>query len=230
VSEQHSPNTPSVPRDRAEHSPARPASRSLRAWLLLLIVTTAGVGVDLVTKSLAFERIAPQPVHIDRERVVNGELGGIIPPHEPWTLIPYVLEFTLVLNPGAVFGVGPGKRWFFVLFTLVAVGFGLWIFARWTLAREWLAHVGLALVLAGGLGNLYDRLVFGCVRDFLHPLPGVPLPFGLRWPGGAREVWPWVSNVADALLLIGIALLIWTLWRKGDGGAKAAAPTKPKAD
>ncbi len=206
-----------------------PALRSPRAWILLLVVVAVGIAADLATKSLAFQRVAPQAVQVERERVLSGDLRDIIPPHQPRVVVPYVLELTLVLNPGAVFGVGPGKRWFFVLFTVVAVGFGLWIFARWTAARDWPAHLGLGLILAGGLGNLYDRLVFGCVRDFLHPLPNVHLPFGLRWPGGAREVWPWVSNVADALLLIGIALLIWTLWRNGDPkDAPRPGATPPK--
>jgi lipoprotein signal peptidase len=45
------------------------------------------------------------------------------------------------------------------------------------------------------------------VRDFLHMLPRWNLPFGLAWPGGATEVFPWVFNVADVSLLLGLALL-----------------------
>ncbi|MBO6514574.1 MAG: hypothetical protein JJ974_11475, partial [Phycisphaerales bacterium] len=59
------------------------------------------------------------------------------------------------------------------------------------------------------------RLVFACVRDFIHPLPGMKLPFGLTWPnGGSDEVWPYVSNVADLYLLIGIGLLLVYTWRQ----------------
>lgn len=196
--------------------PAGATARSLRAWLTLLFVAIGGAAVDLASKWLAFERIADHPVTLNRADVLAAGPQGIrhlVPAHEPLTVIPHVLELRLVLNPGAVFGFGPGQRWFFIVFTVIAIAMALWAFVKWTTPRNVWAHAGLGLVLAGGLGNLYDRLNFGCVRDFLHPLPGVNLPFGVSWPSGAREVWPWVSNIADALLLIGIWLLVIHLWR-----------------
>jgi signal peptidase II len=184
-----------------------------------------GIASDLWTKSVAFERIAEDPVVIYREDVLAvgpARIGSLIPRHDPVVVVPGVLELTLVLNPGAVFGVGAGQRWFFVLFTLGAGAFAMWLFCTWTRPRDWLAHTSLGLVLAGGIGNLYDRLQYACVRDFLHPLAGVELPFGLAWPGGEREVWPWVSNVADALLLIGIVVLLVKLWRTPEGESDVA--------
>ncbi|MFM7806791.1 MAG: signal peptidase II [Planctomycetota bacterium] len=91
--------------------------------------------------------------------------------------------------------------------------------ARW-------AHVGIALVLAGGLGNLHDRLAFGAVRDFLHMTPRWHLPFGFRWPGGSDELFPWVFNVADVLLLAGMAVLLLTANRPEarTGGSPAPSP------
>ena len=133
------------------------------------------------------------------------------------SVINRVLEFTLVLNPGAVFGIGAGQRWFFVVFTVIAVVIALVLFVKWTHAQDWIAHTGFGLIIAGGLGNLYDRLVFACVRDFIHPLPGMKLPFGIKWPGGNPEVWPYVSNVADAFLIIGIMMLMVHAWRMPDG-------------
>jgi hypothetical protein len=44
----------------------------------------------------------------------------------------------------------------------------------------------------------------------LFPLPGVVLPFGWFWPWGGREVWPYVSNIADLWLIIGMMILIIT--------------------
>ncbi len=223
--------------NRPSPTPVTKTAFSRRAWITLLTVMLIGVGLDLVSKSLAFEHVAGNPVQIDRSDVLAaGRTGihGLVPPHPPRVVIPKVLEFRLVLNPGAVFGIGPGKRWFFVVFTLVAIGMAVWAFLAWTRPRDRWAHVGLGLILAGGLGNLYDRLVFGCVRDFLHPLPGVRLPFGLTWPNGARDVWPWVSNVADAVLLIGIVLLTLHLWRLDrqlraeQDAAKSESQTKPE--
>lgn len=197
--------------------PQGSALGDLRAWTMLASFTLIGAAIDLISKSIAFARIADQPVRIDRERVLAlapEQIGGLLPIHDPVQVIPRVLELQLVLNPGAVFGVGAGKRWFFVLFTGIAFAFGMWMFAKWTSRRDRLAHAALGLIFAGGIGNLYDRVVFGCVRDFLHPAPGVHLPFGLSWPGGAgTELWPWVSNIADALLLVGVGLLMIRLWK-----------------
>lgn len=194
---------------------ADPAGRSSRAWTVLIVAVALFVAADLATKWAAFHWIAGRPVEIQKSRVVEvmrqdpRMLQVLVPEHHAITVIPHVLELKLVLNAGAVFGAGSGRRWFFVGFTLVALGFAVYMFAKWTTRRDWITHVALALIIAGGLGNLYDRIVFACVRDFLHPLPGVMLPFHLRWPiGGGREVWPYVSNVADAFLLIGIAIAL----------------------
>jgi len=207
--------------------------RSPRAWTALGLTLVVAVAIDLVSKELAFRHIAPFPVEVRRAEVLEAgpRLDGLIPRHDPMVVIPGLLEFSLVLNPGAVFGIGAGQRWFFIVFTAAALGFGLWMFARWTAPRDRLAHVALGLVLGGGLGNLYDRLVFGCVRDFLHPLPGAVWPFGLRWPGGGREIWPYVSNLADLFLLIGIAMLMWHIWRSGrDEAADGRGSGSPEGD
>ncbi len=202
-------------------------SRDPRSWATLLITAAAGCGLDLVSKSLAFARIADVPVVIERADVVRvgpGRLGALIPRHQPVVVLDGILEFTLVLNPGAVFGIGAGKRWFFIIFTGAAIVFALALFIKWTTARQRWTHFAIGLVLAGGLGNLYDRVVFGCVRDFLHPLPAMVLPFGWSWPWGGREVWPYVSNVADALLIVGIAIMIGHALRHGDSGSARGRP------
>jgi len=224
--------------------PDVPARRSRRAWILLLSVVVVSVAIDLVTKHLAFEHVADQPVRLTREQILQNTTrlpqGGValdmrqlIPPHEPVHVVPGVLDLTLVLNPGAVFGIGAGKRWAFVAFTGVALAFGLWIFGAKTTSRQGMPHVAIGLLIGGGLGNLYDRLKFACVRDFLHPLPGSTLPFGIRWPNGSREIWPYVSNIADLILLIGIGMLMWHIWRsdpkRAEAGDEDGAPAKARS-
>jgi signal peptidase II len=71
-------------------------------------------------------------------------------------------------------------------------------------------QVILGLLLAGVLGNLYDRIAFGYVRDMIHGLPG------WRWPDSFMhvlpmmqpEVFPWIFNVADTLLCVGVGLML----------------------
>lgn len=182
-----------------------------------------GLGVDLWSKHLAFATIAGDPVSINRAEVLaQTNLGDLIPFHEPQHVVPGLLDFSLILNRGAVFGIGVGNRWFFIMFTVAALAFGLWMFGSWTGPKDLAAHMGIGLLLAGGLGNLYDRMIYGCVRDFIHPLPGVLLPFGWHLPGGGREIWPYVSNVADLFLIIGIGLLMISMWHKG----RAASDTQ----
>ncbi|MBL4809667.1 MAG: signal peptidase II [Phycisphaerales bacterium] len=190
--------------------------KSCRAWLWLLSTIIFGIVTDLVSKSLAFTHVAGIPVHIDRADVLTEQhIGNLIPYHESVVVIPRILDFILVLNPGAVFGIGAGQRWFFIIFTLIAVIIAFVLFAKWTKPRDSIAHAGFGLIIAGGVGNLYDRIIFGCVRDFIHPLPGVKLPFNITWPnGGSNEVWPYVSNIADLYLLIGIALLLIYTWKQ----------------
>ncbi|MDX2017526.1 MAG: signal peptidase II [Planctomycetota bacterium] len=203
---------------------------SPRAWTVLLTVVVLGLVSDLASKYAAFHWIPETPVSFTREQALAvgpQNLEYLLPDPPPVVVVaPSVLELKLVLNPGAVFGLGAGKRWFFVVMTGAAFAFALWMFTRWTTRRDTAAHIGIGLLLSGGLGNLYDRLVYACVRDFLHPLPGVRLPFGWSWPWGGRDVWPYVSNIADLWLIIGVGILIVYSWRQPQA---ALAPERAQA-
>ncbi len=210
--------------------PAPIAWGSKRAWAVFVAVVLLSLVADLASKSIAFATIADDPVRISRTAVMNaapGQLQALVPPHTPVVAVPHLLEFKLVLNKGAVFGMGQGKRVLFIVFTFLALGFAVFLFTRWE-ARDWMAHSALALIVSGGLGNLYDRIRFACVRDFLHPLPTAELPFGLAWPSGETAVWPYVSNVADAFLLIGIGVLLIKLWRADPDAAAQEESEAPR--
>ncbi|HZW05906.1 MAG TPA: signal peptidase II [Phycisphaerales bacterium] len=201
------------------------AGRTPRAWFVLIAVVVIGLAADLGSKWWAFEKIADQPVHVDRAQVLEygpRRLGELLPAHRPVTVVPHVLDLSLVLNPGAVFGIGAGQRWFFVVFTVAAMVAGVALFAVGTRARQTAAHVAIGLLISGGLGNLYDRLAYGCVRDFLHPLPGVKWPFGITTPWSGEQIWPYVSNIADLWLIVGIGMLVVILWRSDKAEQKAA--------
>ena len=177
------------------------------AWVVLLITSVTGVTADLGLKEWAFRNVAPEPVVLDRD--VIQQPSWHIPPHDAVPVIPRVLNLHLVKNEGAVFGIGANQRVFFIFFTIAALAAAAVVFGRWTSADALAAHIAIGLIIAGGVGNLYDRLWFGFVRDFLHLLPGWRLPFGWSWPGGNSEIFPWVFNLADVMLLLGMGTMMW---------------------
>ena len=216
-------------------APPRQTDAKRRALLRFLAAVTLLLAADLVSKTLAFERVGDRPVDLvateadaEAERVrrfrEQGEasfaryvVAGPDPTHFLSTqparrVVPGVLDFRLTTNTGAVFGLGSGGRYLFVGVSLLALGVVGWLF--WASPPgAWVQHAGLALVLSGALGNLYDRVRFQAVRDLLHLFPGVELPLGLSWPGMGRggaggEVWPWIFNLADVWLLMGVGVLL----------------------
>jgi signal peptidase II len=190
-----------------------PALQSPRAWCILLAVMAIGFSIDIATKMYAFEHVAPTPVVLERDQLLSNTAWSPIPPHNGVVAIPgRLLNFRLVLNDGAVFGIGSQKRGFFIVFTIIALLIAGWIFAKNTTKSSTIAHIGLGLVLGGGLGNLYDRIFIGRVRDFMHMFPDRHLPFS--WPGGSNEWFPWIFNVGDVLLLTGMGLLMIYYWRQ----------------
>jgi len=223
----------SAPSSGARHSPKGVrAGASRSAWAILVIVAALCVGLDLWSKDLAFEHVGGDPVEIRRERVLElmpGRLDEVIIEQvgypAPVVVVPNALELKLVLNPGAVFGIGAGKRWFFIFFTAVAFSAVLWAFMKWTLAHQRIVICGYAMIVGGGLGNLYDRVVYACVRDFLHPLPTATIPMT-----GGRPLWPYVSNIADALLLIGIGIIFVHVWRQDEQTKRAERADGRKGD
>ncbi len=203
-----------------------PAWRSPRAWAILLIVALLGFTSDLVTKTWAFNEVADKPIVLERELLLSNPQWTPIPLHDGVVAIPWkLLNFRLVLNDGAVFGIGSQQRVFFIFFTFAALGIAGWIFGRHTSAKNTIAHIALGLILGGGLGNLYDRIFIGRVRDFMHMLPDRHLPFGWSWPGSNSELFPWIFNTGDVLLLSGMALLMIFFWKQPDPKKKFIATT-----
>ena len=86
-------------------------------------------------------------------------------------LIPGFLGLTYTRNTGAAFGFLANfewGRWVITAVKIILMGGLLWFYNRLPLGRLfWLIRVPVILIFAGGIGNLYDRLVFGYVRDML---------------------------------------------------------------
>jgi lipoprotein signal peptidase len=107
-------------------------------------------------------------------------------------------------NQGALFGLGRDHgdiaNWLFAAISVIAAGAILYWSTRPAALRDWVLCAALGLILAGTVGNLYDRVVFHGVRDFLHVNYGGNLP-------GREYDWP-VFNVADSCLVCGAILLL----------------------
>lgn len=108
-----------------------------------------------------------------------------------------ILWLRLVHNSGAAFGMLPDASVFFAV-AAVLVAAGIVVYSRRLADASWLVRAALGLELGGALGNLIDRVRFGYVVDFID----VRLPF-----------WPWVFNVADAAITIGVVMLLVSLLR-----------------
>ena len=209
--------------------------RSPAALSRFLLVMVIGLVVDLWTKVWAFKALVFNQATVPH---TSGVGESVRVDSRTFELIPGWLHFHCTANEGAVFGIGQGNRWLFVIVSVLAIAFLTYLFA--TSGRQRFYQVVLGMLLAGVLGNMYDRIVFGYVRDMIHALPGwhwpgqwqVPV---LKYPGDGREVFPFIFNVADILLCVGVGLMIvyslFTNPAKDDAksGAVTPASTAPQA-
>lgn len=193
--------------DASTPAPVPLAGKSIKAITIFFIVMLGLLAIDLGVKYAAFEYVAGEPVLLNEELAAIPNYVEITYPHEGITVAPHLLKLRLTLNTGAVFGIGKGNRWVFVAVSLVAVVFIGYLFF-FSHAKEIFLHVVLGMILSGALGNLYDRYHYAAVRDMFKLFPDVHLPFGLTWPGGMTELYPWIFNVADVALVLGVFLMI----------------------
>ena len=161
----------------------RDASRSPWHWLW---VSVAIIVVDQVTKQAILAAFRP------------GEEKALLP----------VLSLVLAFNPGAAFSFLAGatgwQRWLFTIVAIAACGLMLWLLRRG--GSRWLCG-GLALIIGGALGNLWDRLTIGTVVDFVL----------VHYAGWSFPAF----NVADSAITLGAAALIF------DGFRQRHAPVPP---
>lgn len=165
--------------ERSATSRQRPAPRALVFWPLFAGIAAA----DFVTK-----RMAEGALEFGVPRRVAGE----------W------VRLTLMYNTGAAMNLSLGS-WSRVAFSVLAAGMlGMlfWMYRR-TDDRDAAQAVPLALVAAGALGNLLDRIRSPRgVVDFIDV--------------GIGDLRFWTFNLADMGVTIGAALLAILLWRRPD--------------
>jgi signal peptidase II len=145
-------------------------------WLIL--ISAAVIFLDRLTKTLVSSRIP-----------IGGAIG----------IIPRVLRITHWTNEGAAFSLFADSnsphavRWGLVVFSLIAALVVFLAMVRLG-SRFTLTTIALALIFAGALGNVHDRIAYGSVVDFIE----VHI-FSYHWPD---------FNVADSSIVTGACLLI----------------------
>ena len=196
-------------------------NRSFR-WLLFTIAVV-GFAADQATKYGMFNWLYTPGSEIGQREVIPGAFRFLVQydPNSSSCDCAFVKWNSPVpprVNHGALFSLGgqfkaDANKFFAVVSVLAAVGISIWGSRRSTGRDKWLC-ISLGLILAGTVGNLFDRVVFGGVRDFLYF-------YLIEWP---------VFNVADCCLVIGAGmLLVQALFGKKTDPAPAAA-SSPVAD
>jgi signal peptidase II len=125
-----------------------------------------------------------------------------ISPYEARNVVPDFFNLVNVPNTGAAFGSFKGNNTFFVIISLIALVVVTILLVRHYRSDPW-RDVSLALLLAGILGNLTDRLLHGHVVDFL--LFNLHIRYADPWPA---------FNVADSCISIAVVLFIIHSFRK----------------
>jgi signal peptidase II len=151
-------------------------------WLFFIVFVAVGVALDQWSKQWALANLQ----YAETSQAWDG-----------------LLLLTLSFNKGAAFGLnlGAASRGIFIVFIVATVAWLTTVYHR--TPSGWLRRLGLALVCAGALGNLTDRITSDAgVVDFLGPYD---LGFML-WP---------IFNVADIWVVLGIAALFISMSRKG---------------
>lgn len=155
-----------------------------KRFILIIVVLLSCVGCDQVTKSMAL---------------------SVLPTTEPWSYLGDTVRLQLVYNRGAFLSIGSSlpDAWRLGVFTIGAsfllLGLLVYVFLSGPQHPSFL--LGVALLLAGGVGNLFDRLIHGgLVIDFMNV--------------GIGPVRTGVFNVADAAIMVGSLIFFWGVLRQ----------------
>ena len=103
-----------------------------------------------------------------------------------------IFNLIIVHNHGAAWGIFSGNQVGLVILSLIFLVIFIWFYVK-DKKKSWLLTVTFAFLCAGCIGNLYDRLVFGYVRDFIQ------FAFWQSFP---------VFNFADVFLTVGVVMFV----------------------
>lgn len=153
------------------------------------------------------------------DRISKSVIKGHLSAWDTLTVIPGLFNIVHTENPGIAFGMlaGAPSFWralFLIVFSLsVLVFISTLLLQPWrTAGHSWLLTVGLALILGGAFGNLYDRIVNKTVTDFIEVHAQV---------SGSSYFFP-AFNIADSAITVGACLLLLDMWHSRERKGQAA--------
>ena len=179
-------------------------------WKIFLIVAALSLIADQATKIWARgslpTMVQGHPTGPNGTCAIPGDLQTFACGGKPVEVIDSFWHWRLSMNPGSAFGLfSSGGMLSRVVLSLVAIGAVIGMFVMLKKARpdQKILHWALALIAAGAVGNLIDRVYYGVVTDFILWHVGDRIPNGFAW----EHEWP-VFNVADIVLVIGVGLMV----------------------
>jgi signal peptidase II len=185
--------------------------------MFLAVVSIASLVADIGTKLWAEKRLADYPGYV--------------------TVIENHLMFVLAKNKGGAWGLLQGesenvRRPFFLLVSVAAIAFIVTLYRRLQ-PRQHALKWGLPLVLGGALGNVFDRIRYGYVIDFIdYRADAIRMLnefIGKYYPKHVvTDHWP-TFNVADIAICVGVALMAIDMLtsRRGKRPLSADVPVEP---
>ena len=169
----------------------------LRRPIFFVIFVLSGIAIDLISKAYLFARLTEE---------------------SSYPLWKNVLHLTLRQNRGVAFSMLENQQWLISGISCVAITVLSTIYWRSRETAPRLLLFALGLILAGAIGNFYDRITLGYVRDFLDFVP--PLPLIGRWA---------VFNFADTFITVGVIIIFVTEIFFHKNPEPAEAPHAPKS-
>lgn len=159
------------------------AKRVVRIFFIIILIIS-NISCDQISKAIVRQQI-------DYNTQIN--------------VISKYLILTKVENTGAFLGLGdsiprPIYKLLMIILPLIVVGYGLYYLMRITNVSK-LLIIGISFAIGGGLGNIYDRILYGSVTDFLY------FDFVLFHTG--------IVNMADISVTIGFFLIMYEFYING---------------
>ena len=192
----------------------RLAWRSAAAVTVFLAVTIGTLAADLWSKHAVFTSLLSDPnvpIRVQAIKLEHGqdlESRDVLKALDLHRQVGGGLRLSLSTNPGVVFGL-PMPPPLVAVATVVTILMVGWFFAVSSARARW-THVALGLILAGALGNFYDRMIAGVsIPNLSKPIVGQVRDFlDFSQASVMGLSYPYIFNLADVWLVIGVGILL----------------------